>query len=552
MATRWAVLTNCVVSLVMVLMFVSGAAPRDSWYILGKGNDPMEIQSFNSYAIRSASLGSDTVDSVVGGSSTSVPVAGDQVSLGGSQPQNDSVRNVRIVHINDLHGAVEDEAGSGGLAKAATVIKRERAEAPGSTLTLNAGDLAEGSMVSYLTKGRVVTEALGEIGFDAVEPGNHDFAWGQAALQEMLSDINAPVLGANITNDDGSSWSTPYLMKEVNGVKVGMIGVDVQDMKRYIASEKLEGLKFEAASEAVAKYLPAVKAEGADIIMVVSHVGFEDDKKLAQQFPEIDVIVGGHSHTELPGGHYEGNTLIVQTGTKGKFVGEVDLQYDTAARRIIASEATLIPVDETIAPDPEVSAIIEAAAAKVADVGAKVMGVAEEDLHYSHSAAAKINQIHADSVLQATNAEIALVSARNPRGNIEKGEVTYEKLFSAFPHTEEDTVVMKVPGRLLVAEMEERIADGGRGAATPAGFTYTYDTSLPDGSRITDITMADGSKFDPDKEYTVGTTISMARKKTFKDVEYKKTVGSSQEMFMEYFSAGSPWRDDPDSRVVAK
>ncbi|MCR5661613.1 MAG: bifunctional metallophosphatase/5'-nucleotidase [bacterium] len=510
----------------------------------------MDIQRVNSAVINTNNTISNSAAPVQKaaeqGTETAMP--SDGVSIGEGKEGGD-VRSLRILHINDLHGAVDPEGETGGLAKVATVFKEERAEAPDATLTLNTGDIAEGSMIAYLTKGQVVADSLANIGFDAIEPGNHDFAWGQQALQDMLTDVNAPVLGANIVHDDGTDFGTPYMFKEVNGVKVGIIGVDVQNMARYISADKLEGLEFKGVSDTIAKYLPEVKAGKPDIIMLMSHIGFEEDKKIAQQFPEIDVIVGGHSHDVLPEGHYEGNTLIVQSGTKGRYVGEVDLSFDMGTRSIVGAEARLIPVDGSVEPDPEVAAIISAAQEKVDEIGARVMGQAEEELPYSHTETSILNQIHADSVHAASGAEITLVSARNLRGSVEPGEVTYQQLFSAFPHTEEDAVVMKCTGRQLMEEMEERIADGGRGPATPAGFTYTYDSSLPSGSRITDITLADGSKLDPDREYTVGTTISMARKSRFKGCDVK-TIGSSQEMFMEAFQNGSPWHNNPDARSM--
>ena len=515
----------------------------------------MEIQQFSAATISSNSMAvRPAAAPQTQAVQEEVSVPGDQISLGSgeAQPQSD-VRSLRILHINDIHGAVEaDSKGNGGLAKAATVFRQEKAEMPDATLTLNAGDLAEGSMVAYLTKGGVVAEAMSSIGFDAVEPGNHDFAWGQEALQQMLADTNAPVLNANITTADGSTLGQPVMIREVNGVKIGMIGVDVQNMHRYVSSEKLEGLDFKDPVATVGEYLPQMKEAGCDILMVVSHVGFEDDKKIAQAYPELDLIVGGHSHTELPEGHYEGSTLIVQAGTKGQFVGEVDLDFDMGSRKIVGADARLIPIDSSVEPDPEVADIVARSIDSVASIGNQVMGVAQEDIHFSHTGASMLNQIHADSVFERTKqegAEIALVSARNLRGHVPAGEVTYSQLFSAFPHTEEDTCVMRVKGSALLEEMEERVQDGGRGPATPAGFTYTYDPSLPSGHRITDVTMADGSKFDPDREYTVGTTISMMRKSRFADASIKKTVCSSQELFMDAFKAGSPWTDTPDSRV---
>lgn len=464
------------------------------------------------------------------------------MSLDGRTAEPEPLRPLRILHMNDVHGAVEE-----ALPRAATVIERERNE---STLTLNAGDLAEGSMVAFLTRGKVVAEALERIGFDAIEPGNHDFAWGQEPLQAMLSDTGASVVGANIVCDDGSPWVAPYLLKDVGGVKVGIVGVDTPDMKRFVSAEKLQGLDFQDPVATVSRYLPQVRAAGAEVVVVLSHLGFEEDRKLARAVPGIDVIVGGHSHTELPEGHREGDTLIVQAGSAASHVGEVDLQFDPSTRRIVSSQARLLAVTPDVPPDPHVQAVVDRALAEIAPQSGRVMGVALEDLPHSHKEAAMINQIHADSLLAGTGAEIAICSVRNPRGDLPQGEVTYGKLFAAFPMTEEDAVVLRATGAMILAELEERISDTGRGCAVPAGFRYSYDPARPSGSRLTEVVLADGTPLDPGREYVMATTATTARKKTFAQAEELRNAGSSQEMFMEHFRAGSPWRNTPDERVL--
>ena len=398
----------------------------------------------------------------------------------------------------------------------------------------------------------LIGPTLSGYAIDAIEPGNHDFAWGQQALEDLLADAKAPVLNASIVRENGETFGQPYMIKDVGGVKVGMIGVDVENMARYVSPEKIEGLEFKSTEETLETYLPKLKEEGADVIMLLSHIGFDEDKKIAQKFPEIDIIVGGHSHTELPEGHYEGDTLIVQSGTKGKFVGEVDLKLDLGTKQIASAQAKLIPVGKDVEPDPVVADIVAAAQAESKELGSRVMGQATEDLSFSYWEAAKVNQIHADSLLEATGADIVLVSSRSPRGGIEKGEVTYEDLFNAFPHTEEDAVVMRqCPGTAILKELENRVKDDGRGPATPAGFSYTYDPSLPSGQRIVDVKMADGTPFDPQRKYDVATTLSMSRKSNFKEAAEMKSMGSAQEIFMDYFAAHQgPWHDDPDARVT--
>ena len=144
--------------------------------------------------------------------------------IGKAEPGQD-IRRLRILHLNDLHGAALPEEGRGGLAQVAAVVKREKAEVPEGSLVLNAGDIAEGTMISYLSKGNIVSESLAQMGCDAIEPGNHDFAWGQPVMRSMLGQVNAPIVCANLEQAEGHEFSQPYIIREVNGVKVGILGL---------------------------------------------------------------------------------------------------------------------------------------------------------------------------------------------------------------------------------------------------------------------------------------------------------------------------------------
>lgn len=467
--------------------------------------------------------------------------------IGKAEPSQD-IRRLRILHLNDLHGAALPEEGRGGLAQVAAVVKREKAEVPEGSLLLNAGDIAEGTMVSYLSKGSIVSESLAQMGCDAIEPGNHDFAWGQPTMRSMLGQVNAPIVCANLEQAAGHEFAQPYVIREVNGVKVGILGLST-DVSNFTTDDKIEGLQYKDPIETARQYIPQMKKDGAEVVIALSHIGVEQDRLLAKACPELDVIVGGHTHTELPEGEYVGSTLIVQSGYKGQFVGEVDLDFDMTTRQISSAQAELIKVDSTtIEPDPDVAQIVEKYVNSSNELAHQPMGQALETLTYSHSECAKLDQIHADSLRQAMGATIGLVNGRNLRANVEAGTVTYEDLFNALPHTEDDAVLMKLPGSLLKEALEKRVASR-IVPASPSGFSYTYDLSKPEGERITSITMDDGSKFDPNKMYGLATSVSLSDKKMFDNCE-KKPMGSAQEIFMDYFKANSPWRNDPDARVT--
>lgn len=487
----------------------------------------------------------------------------DTISLSSQDLQEKPIK-INILHLNDVHGAVEpiadpkvsEDSEVGGIAYSKTVVDAEKSKNPEGTLTVNAGDIAEGTMVAHMTKGKVITEAFNQIGFDAVTLGNHDFEWGQEQLGTIVQDLNSPVVAANIVKTDSGETIDgvkPYVMKNIKGVNIAIIGLGTPDTVRYIDPSKLEGLRFDDAAKTLEKYIPQVKAEGADVVLALSHLGFEADKKLASQVEGIDVIVGGHSHTELPQGHKEGNTIIVQAGSQSRFVGNLELEIDPANKGIKSFNAKLMPViNKDLKPDSKVQGIVNKYLAMADQQGSQIMGTALEDIHHSHKEASKLNQIFADSILEKSGAEIGLCSSRILRGNLTKGDVSYKQLYSALPFTSEEFFTVSTTGKSIIEEIESRIVDGGRGIAVPAGFKYEYDSSLPDGSRLTSVTMPDGSPLDPDKEYNVVLNSSTISRKSFDGAKNKKLTGSCQETFFEYFKQKGPWSNDPDDRVKSQ
>ncbi|MCD4783812.1 MAG: bifunctional metallophosphatase/5'-nucleotidase [Candidatus Eremiobacteraeota bacterium] len=496
----------------------------------------------------------------VRGKSQHIKLPSDSVEISGKKESSSDPVRIKILHMNDMHGVVEPkhdpevskDIETGGFASAKTAIDREKSKDPEGTITLNAGDFAEGTMVSYLSRGKVATEAMGKMGFDACTLGNHDFNWGQDALREMMNDLNAPVVLANITNEDGSSMegTCSHIMKNVKGINVAVIGVDTPDVPDYVDEKKVEGLKFESAAEALNKHMPQVRKEGADLIVVLSHLGFDRDVELAQEVKGIDVIVGGHSHTKTEKPHKEGDTIIVQAGAMGEQLGSLEIDVDPSSKRIVGAESKLIQItSRDYAPDPEIQKILEPYIAGAKQTGSRVIGKTEEEIPFSHTRAEKLDQMLGDSILKASGADVCIYHARCLRAPLKKGDVTYENLFSAMPFTEETFVTCKTTGKMILAEMEDDLKDGANQLAVPSGFKYEVDQSRPFGDRVVSATMPDGTSLDPEKEYTVAMNVTISRKKFFRNSKDKKVMGNMQETFLDYIENGSPWKNDPDDRV---
>ncbi len=482
----------------------------------------------------------------------------DSISLGKNQAQP---VKIDILHMNDLHGTIDPvmdpevsaDSPVGGLANSKALIDREKAQNPDGTMVLCAGDLAEGTMVSYLSKGKVVADALKEMDFDATALGNHDFAWGQDDLKTMLQIAETPVVAANVVKTDTGEvmdGAEPFIMKKANGINVGIIGLDTPEITHFVAKSKLEGLNFLGAAETVKKWLPEVKKQGADLVVVLSHLGFEEDKKLAKEVEGIDVIVGGHSHSKLEKGHTEGDTIIVQAGAMTHRLGKLELNIDPESKRIVSHKAQLLPiVQKELTPDPAIQKILAPYRAKCEKLGAKEMGFAREDLLYAHREAGKLNQIHADSILKASGAQFGICNSRTLRAHVKAGKVTMKDLYSALPFTEENYVRMEATGKMIMNEIEDDLRDDATELAVPTGLKYEYDPSQPEGNRLQKAFLPDGTRLEPDRKYMVVVNETMSRKPAFKNVTHKKVLGGCQKVFFDYFKKGGIWSDDADDRV---
>ncbi|MEQ8168301.1 MAG: metallophosphatase, partial [Candidatus Eremiobacterota bacterium] len=305
----------------------------------------------------------------------------DGVSFG----SNNSLIDLHILHINDFHGAIQPymepsisaDSEVGGVANLKSVVDTERERDIQGTLLLNAGDLAEGTMTSYVSKGRVVGDAFKFFKFDAITPGNHDFAWGKDGFNSIVQGLDTPVLAGNIVNTaDGKVMEgiSPYTIMEKKGVKIGIIGIDTPETAVRLDPAKFQGIEFKSPAETAQKYIAELKEKGVDLIVVTSHLGLPEDEKLASEVEGIDVIVGGHTHNKLEEGKKVGNTVIVQAGTKGGYLGKLDLQIDSNTKKIVSHTAKLIPVIASqVKPDKDVQIAIAPYISEAEKFGSEVM-----------------------------------------------------------------------------------------------------------------------------------------------------------------------------------
>jgi len=419
---------------------------------------------------------------------------------------------LRIIYLNDFHGYAEPYPSSGhpeklgGAAFLADEIQRQRKNH--STLLLAAGDLIQGNPWANLFEGKSTIEWMNALDFSAMTLGNHEFDFGVDVLKQRVREARFPVLAANVR---GLPSIQPYVIKELSGLKVAIVGLVTEDTPVTTHPKNVKDLTFSPVADAAQKMVSELHNK-VDLIIVLSHLGFAADIQLAKAVKGIHVIVGGHSHTRVEKPMKIDETLIVQAWEHAKALGILDLTIQD--RKIIQHEGRLAFIQpEKGKPDSVTLAIIDRYQKQAADILNEVIGEAQVDLKgkTSRSGETNLGNLVADILRQKTGSDLALLNGGGIRADILKGPIRMHDILSVIPFTNHP-VVLKVSGNELKDIFEYGIADlDGTAGRFPqvSGIKITYQAARPIGQRITRMTIADAS-VKPEGWYTLVTNDFLA------------------------------------------
>jgi 2',3'-cyclic-nucleotide 2'-phosphodiesterase (5'-nucleotidase family) len=283
---------------------------------------------------------------------------------------------ISILHTTDLHGHIlptfdyDGNRDRGGLARCATQIRRWRRETPNSIL-IDIGDVYQGTDVSFRNKGALMIDLLNHLEYDAWVVGNHEFDWGIECFQHALQKSNMPVLAANVLLEQKPAGQfpdakhpfakvQPFILKEIAGIKLAIIGVTTPGMPFWLWPEFTRGLDFKHPVDPVRRAISSAKSRGADVIVLTGHMGLKtrtggDDfantvMALTSEFPETAVFVAGHTHQDIPSQLMNG-VLFTQADHFGIHVGRVDLLFDRNSKKLLHREAMCELMDHRFALD---------------------------------------------------------------------------------------------------------------------------------------------------------------------------------------------------------
>jgi len=350
---------------------------------------------------------------------------------------------VTLLHFNDLHGYLQPvgkpEASVGGLARIATLVREVRAwnDAHGNdTLFFEAGDILQGTPLSMVFQGEPDVHCLNLMGLQAMCPGNHEFDFGQDNLRRLVALAKFPILSANIyVKDTGMRFAPPYILFALrDGTRAAAFGLTSRDTAVETLPKNVVGLEF-TNPVAEAQALLGELAPKADFLIAVSHIGYENDLALARACPELDVIVGAHSHTRLDTPTRVGKTLIVQAESYGKYLGQLDMFV--SGGDVLRYRGFLRPIDQRIPSAPDVERLIAQYASQLEVRLREPVGFAAVDLDGERdrvrSAETNLGNLICDMFREYARAEICLLNAGGIRASLPAGPITVGDILKVVP-----------------------------------------------------------------------------------------------------------------------
>ncbi len=241
------------------------------------------------------------------------------------------------------------------MARRATLIKQVKGQTDHPVLVLDAGNTLFGQWVALQSEGRAIIDAMNAMGYDAMTVGMVDASQGVERLRQRAEEATFPILSSNLLDADKNPILPPYTILERDGLRVGVIGVTEPSAADELARRNIKVNALDPV-QSVRRHLAEIRDQ-VDLVIVLSHLGIEDDQVLAQAVSGIDVIVGGRSRTLMRQPEVVGQTLIVQVGYDGEWLGKLDLEIVSGKTSFGAYEILFMRPD--VEDDPELAALVE-------------------------------------------------------------------------------------------------------------------------------------------------------------------------------------------------
>lgn len=448
----------------------------------------------------------------------------------------EGTRRATIIHTNDIHGRINHQGESDydlGMGHIKSIADAYR-ELSDEVILLDAGDAVHGTTSVNLSEGENMIELMNELGYKALSPGNHEFNYGSDKLKELEELAEFDFIASNIEDENGDQLFNTFTEWQVFGESIGIIGVGSQETRTTTHPNNIENITFTDEVDAVKGQINELSDQFSKFILL-SHAGFGVDQEIAREIPELDLIIGGHSHTPVIGGSYvDGNerTLITQAWEHGKLIGVVHLDFDDEGN-IVQKTSQLVTLDSNfdeiieslpastvgdtddilrfdVEEDPVVAEMLDDIQTKLEEELSVVIG--SSDVHLDGERAnvrtgeTNLGNLITDAIRDYTNADVAFMNGGGIRASIESGDITVGDVMTVLPFINLVETV-NIPGSVLLEALEHGASlypEQNGALLHVSGMKYIVDATKESGSRVVYAEVG-GEVLDPEKVYNVAT-----------------------------------------------
>ena len=431
------------------------------------------------------------------------------------------MKRLTLIQQNDIHGHVEphwelrwrggrpEPWRSGGAARIAAMANTIRAESRGACIHVDSGDAIHGTGAAQWTRGAAIVPVLNAMGIEVMTPGNWEFGYGPAVLEERIAEMAFPVVAANVTRAaTGEPAFAPSVIHEAGNVRVAFIGVTSPIVATTMPQPFGAGLRFDDALEVLPALIADIRdRERPDLIVLLSHYGFAQEVRIARAIDGIDVILGGHTHDVIAEPVMVGRTIITQSGAHGSYLTRLDLELSNG--RVCAMTHQLLPVDDGEV-DPEVHEVVREVLSPHVAALDEVVGETRTLLHRGTVLEAPADNMIVRAYRAATGADVALSHGWRYGTPIPAGPITVGDLWQLVPPNPELFTIALTGAelrRMLEHSLERTFA--GAPLRQQGGYVMRFDgmnavarLNNPAGERLVQLEIG-GGPADPVRSYTV-------------------------------------------------
>lgn len=417
---------------------------------------------------------------------------------------------ITVLQLNDSHGYFEPHPEyywidgkevyreAGGYARISSYFKRVRGENPGGVIALDNGDTIHGTFAAVKDQGRDLVPILNELGFDAWT-AHWEFAYGPDNLEKITEELEYPLLAINCYSESNDELVyEPYRVIERKGVKIGILGIAATIVDKTMPDFFSEGLYFTLGNEELPGYIDKLKQEeGVDLIIVFSHLGYPQELKLAREVDGIDVLLSGHTHNRIYDPVRVNDTILMQSGCHGSFVGRLNLEVK--GEEITRTGHELVPMDDSVDEDPVVNKIVEETLSEHRGMLDTVLGVTKTPLTRNRVMESTMDNLLLKAILEEADAQMSFSNGWRYGAPVPPGPVTLKDLWDIIP-VNPPISVCEITGKEIEDMLEEDMENtfsgdpydqmGGYLKRCKGIYVY-FKVENPPGKRIQEFYVAD-------------------------------------------------------------